>query len=427
LLKHEHFEELCAAASVGQATPEELAELEQHASDCYFCRQAYLDYVSIAAHEFVAAEHSPALSLREAQECLDSELFTRRFFNRAQREGIVFSDQVDRESNLHSIPFSFSPLLSFKSHTRAMIAAALLILTLSTGYLYREGLLNSLRVELESRGVAAPGLAAPDVPLLKRVADLTRANQSLEAELGLVSAKLAEATNQLAASVTDQKSTAQERKRFAYDRDTLEAQLLQVRRELAKSQSIVAGAQQEAEMQRKRAGDLEATAIAAQTELHESTEKLKDESAALDKEGELLAMGHDVSDLMGARNLHILDVVDTDTRGKTRRAFGRIFFTEGRSLVFYAYDFNEAKMQKANYQYQVWAKKEGQNRPVRRLGIFYSDDEAQHRWVFKCDNPNILKDIDSVFVTVGRPDSDPSHPEGARLMHAYLRGVPNHP
>jgi hypothetical protein len=154
---------------------------------------------------------------------------------------------------------------------------------------------------------------------------------------------------------------------------------------------------------------------------------LKEQSAALARERELLAMGRDVTDLMGARNLHILDVVDTDSRGKTRPAFGRIFFTEGKSLVFYAYDLNEAKMQKANLQYQVWAKKEGPNRPVRRLGIFYSDDKSQNRWVFKCDDAKVVKEIDSVFVTLGRPNSDSTRPEGSPLMFAYLHGAPNHP
>ena len=84
-------------------------------------------------------------------------------------------------------------------------------------------------------------------------------------------------------------------------------------------------------------------------------------------------------------------------------------------------------MQKANYQYQVWAKKEGPNRQAQRLGIFYADDKAQRRWVFKCDDAKILREIDSVFVTFGRPDGDPSRPEGSSLMYAYLHGQPNHP
>ena len=172
---------------------------------------------------------------------------------------------------------------------------------------------------------------------------------------------------------------------------------------------------------------MEATLIVQQTKLHDLEDGLKEKAAALDQERQLLSLGHDVTDLMGARNLNIVDVVDTDGRGKARPAFGRIFFTEGKSLIFYAYDLNEVKMQKANYQYQVWAKKEGPDRHAQRLGIFYSDDKAQRRWVFKCDDPKILREIDSVFVTFGRPDGSPTHPEGSSLMYAYLRGQPNHP
>jgi len=47
--------------------------------------------------------------------------------------------------------------------------------------------------------------------------------------------------------------------------------------------------------------------------------------------------------------------------------------------------------------------------------------------VFKCTDPKVLNDIDSVFVTLDSPQGDPSHPHGPNLMYAYLRGQPNHP
>src|SRR5260370_2181084 len=134
-----------------------------------------------------------------------------------------------------------------------------------------------------------------------------------------------------------------------------------------------------------------------------------------------------VTGLRVARNLHIVEVVDTDPGGKSRPAFGRIFFTEDKSLIFYAYDLNEQKMQKANYQYQIWAKKEGPNRRPLRLGLFYSDDKTQRRWMFRYDDPKILREIDSVFVTFERSDNDPSHLAGPSLMYAYLRDLPHHP
>jgi hypothetical protein len=259
------------------------------------------------------------------------------------------------------------------------------------------------------------------------VEKLSAANTTLQRQVDYLTGELHKVNDQLYASEMNLKATARDRRKLASDRVSLEMQSQHLQQELARSEVVAANAIEDAGAQRHHAADLEAKLVGDEMKLRDLQQGLKETSAALDQEHQLLSLGHDVTDLMGARNLHIVDVVDTDSRGKTRPAFGRIFFTEGKSLIFYAYDLNEAKMQKANYQYQVWAKKEGPNRQARRLGIFYSDDKAQRRWVFKCDDAKILQEIDSVFVTFGRPDSDPSHPEGSSLMYAYLRGQPNHP
>jgi hypothetical protein len=419
VLKHEHFEELCAAASIGQATGEELLQLEQHVAECDACHEAYFVYLQVAAKEFVAAKQDPTLSPEDAQECLNSELFTRRFFDRAEREGIVFSPEVDQNIKLPApISFAFSRQPSWQMPALAMAAALLLFLVVSIGH---------QRWKIAPQPPNTPVIAAQVIAGDVRIAELSAANLGLQRQLDRLSAELRTADDRLVASERDLKATSLDRRMLATDRDSLGMQLEQVQRELAKSEAAAANALKEAGAQRQHAGDIEAKLISDQVNLHDIEQDLKDKSAALDQEHQLLSLGHDVTDLMGARNLHIVDVVDTDPRGKSRPVFGRIFFTEGKSLIFYAYDLNEAKMQKANYQYQVWAKKEGQDRQAQRLGIFYSDDRAQRRWVFKCDDPKILREIDSVFVTFGRPDSDPSHPEGSSLMYAYLRGQPNHP
>jgi hypothetical protein len=428
VLRHEHFEEICAAASIGQATAEELVQLEEHASECDGCRQAYSDYLNVAAQQFAAAEQDRTLSPQEAQEFLNSKLFTRRFFNRAEREGIVFSHDVDQEIKLPSSnPFAESRRPFWQTYARPIAAVILIAVMLSTAYSYRRGLFNRSRAPLWSQSSTAPRPETPVVPLDQRIGELTTEKLKLQVQIDRLSGEMRSANDQLIASRTDLKSASLDRQKLSYDRDALEAQLQQVQRELAKSEAVVARAQQEAATQRDHASDVEATLIADQVKIHGLTDELKEKSGALDQERQLLALGHDVTDLMGARNLHIVDVADTDSRGKTRPAFGRIFFTEGKSLIFYAYDLNETKMQKANHQYQVWARKEGQNQQVQRLGMFYSDDTAQRRWVFKCEDPKILREIDSVFVTLGPANSDPSHPDGPSLMYAYLRGQPNHP
>jgi hypothetical protein len=426
VLKHEHFEELCAAASIGQATGEELLELEQHVAECDACRQAYVDYLNVAAHEFVAAKQDPTLSAQEAQECLNSELFTRRFFHRAELEGIVFSSEIDQQIKLPApLPFAFSRPHLRQVTATAMAVAVLLLALVSPGLHWRDSW-NRNRTASEPQPNDVPKTETP-VATADLVAQLSAANAKLQLQVDRLRAELRKTDDQLIASETDLKATSQDRRKLASDRVSLEMQLEQLRQELAKSQVATANVLEEARTQSRRAGDMEATMIGDEVKLQNLDQGLKETSAALDQERQLLGLGRDVTDLMGARNLHIVDVVDTDGRGKARPAFGRIFFTEGKSLIFYAYDLNEAKMQKANYQYQIWAKKEGPNRQAQRLGIFYSDDKAQRRWVFKCDDPKILREIDSVFVTFGRPDSDPSHPEGSSLMYAYLRGQPNHP
>ena len=428
MLKHEHFEELCAAASIGQATGEELLSLEGHIAECDACRQAYLDYLNVAAHEFVAAKQDPTLSPHEAEECLNSELFTRRFFDRAEREGIIFSPEIDLNTKLPApVPFAFSRLPFWQTPTRLMAATLFLAVAVSAAYFYGRDSLNHNRIAAE---VGHGNLAATVLPIMADDPDvekLSAANTTLQRQVDYLTGELHKVNDQLYASEMNLKATARDRRKLASDRVSLEMQSQHLQQELARSEVVAANAIEDAGAQRHHAADLEAKLVGDEMKLRDLQQGLKETSAALDQEHQLLSLGHDVTDLMGARNLHIVDVVDTDSRGKTRPAFGRIFFTEGKSLIFYAYDLNEAKMQKANYQYQVWAKKEGPNRQARRLGIFYSDDKAQRRWVFKCDDAKILQEIDSVFVTFGRPDSDPSHPEGSSLMYAYLRGQPNHP
>ncbi len=422
---HEQYREICAAASIGQATPEELFDLEKHAAECQACQQAYFDYLHLAGAQFAEANEKPLLSSEQAQESLNSELFTRRFFERAEREGIQFSEAVGKEvQQLTPPPRSVTRRAVWRVSVKAIAAALLVGVGLSGGYFY--GKRSEQRVaEATNTFIGSTSNAATGID--QHVAELTATNAKLEVEVGRLKAELAKASESLRATETNLHSTSADRENLVSDHAALEAQLKLVEQALAQSQLLATSAQQEAAKHDARAGELQATLVSNNVKISNLTDELAEKSALLDKERQLLTLGHDVSDLMGARNLHIVDVADTDARGKTRPAFGRVFFTEGKSLVFYAYDLNEAKLEKANFQYRIWAKQEGGDKQVRNLGIFYSDDKTQRRWVFKCNDRKVLSVIDSVFVTLEPTDSDPSHPKGQNLMYAYLRGQPNHP
>ncbi len=145
-----------------------------------------------------------------------------------------------------------------------------------------------------------------------------------------------------------------------------------------------------------------------------------------ERQQKLLATDRDIRDILGARSLHIIDVYDVSSEGEFERAFGRIFYTEGKSLIFYAFDLDQQKGLKQGAVFRAWGQKgEGKETP-RSLGVFYMDDPAQNRWVLKVDDSKALSRVDYVFVT------DSSRKEGARpkgkpLLSAFLTTVPNHP
>src|SRR5437016_3893779 len=320
MLRHEHFEEICAAASVGQATGEELVELEHHASECGRCKQAYFNYLNVAAQQFATAKQDPTISPKAIEECIDSELFIRRFLDRAEREGITFSRDVEKTVKLPAaIPFAFSRTVAWRMP--AAIAATLLFAAFaSSGYFYWRDSLHHAGSRPESQ-LSLLKKPAPVTAADLRIAGLANANLKLQAEVEHLSGELREANDRLVASEADLKATSQDRRSLASNRDALELRLEEVQRELTNSQARVANAEQDAMSQHQRASDLESTLIAEQVKLHDLESGLKEKSVALDQERQLLSLGHDVTDLMGARNLHIVDVVDTDGRGKARPAF----------------------------------------------------------------------------------------------------------
>jgi hypothetical protein len=54
------------------------------------------------------------------------------------------------------------------------------------------------------------------------------------------------------------------------------------------------------------------------------------------------------------------------------------------------------------------------------------DDQKQNRWVLKFEDPRILAEIDSVFVTI-EPQGGSARPTGRKFLYAYLKANRNHP
>jgi hypothetical protein len=141
----------------------------------------------------------------------------------------------------------------------------------------------------------------------------------------------------------------------------------------------------------------------------------------------LIDTGAQARDLIVARNLHIVDVHDTDGDGHAQRAFGRIFYTEGKSLVFYAYDLADPQKVDQQVSFYAWGEKLGREQPVKRLGIFHNEDANEGRWVLTFDDPKVLAQINSVFVTAEEEKQAITRPRGKRILLGFLGNKANHP
>jgi hypothetical protein len=143
----------------------------------------------------------------------------------------------------------------------------------------------------------------------------------------------------------------------------------------------------------------------------------------------MLSAGREIRDIMGARELHIVDVVDRDGKGRVRKAFGRAFYTQGKSLIFYAFDLPAKNTADGKFVYAAWGSNSNNlnSKVSRSLGIFYNDDQNQHRWAMKFGDPKTLQEIDTVFVTLEPSDRPFTAPTGKPILEAYFGTPPNHP
>ena len=160
--------------------------------------------------------------------------------------------------------------------------------------------------------------------------------------------------------------------------------------------------------------------------VNELTGLLHQRDATVDQQQELLADDRDIRELMGARDLYVAEVYDVARTGVTQKPYGRVFYTKGKSLIFYAYDLDQQPDLKIASTFQVWGRRGPDREKSFPLGIFYEDNAAKKRWVLKLDDPRLLAQIDAVFVTV-EPNGGSRKPSGKPLLFAYLGVDPNHP
>ena len=206
--------------------------------------------------------------------------------------------------------------------------------------------------------------------------------------------------------------------------------LVQERSDLG--QSLQAARAQSQELQGKldslehQSSEDKKRATAIEAKVADLNRLLRDREATVDQQEELLAHDRDIRDLMGARDLYVAEVYDVERTGKTKKPYGRVFYTKGKSLIFYAYDLDQEAGVKNASTFQAWGRRGPDRQQALSLGVFYVDNASKKRWVLRFDDPKTLADIDAVFVTV-EPNGGSHKPSNQPLLFAYLHIDPNHP
>ena len=226
-------------------------------------------------------------------------------------------------------------------------------------------------------------------------------------------------SNQLMSGLSSAKASSDEQLRIAsQQRDSLTARIHDLEQAYQGAQAELVNLRAERDRVTLRLASLESeNAILAASS--------RDQERRLRNQEQYLASDRDIRELMGARQLYMADVFDVSSDSRTRKPYGRVFYTKSKSLIFYAFDLDRQPGVK-NVTFQAWGRNESSQRTPVNLGILYHDSEQNRRWFLRFEDPQQLAEIDAIFVTV-EPHGGSKKPTGKPFLYASLRREPNHP
>ena len=433
---HDEFLELCAVSTSGQITDEEQNRLKLHLEICPACREALREY------EAVITDAIPAIGAEQPSHIDPGPRWSqskaeKAFFDRIAKEE---EQQTGAGVTKRGVLSAFRQLLPIDAestwrHVWTLYAAGILLFITLCVSTYWVGVQHGTNVA-KSALSGPPTQSKPEaesatfleeqlsdaahereiarfqvVERDKAIAELRRQLQQQSAEI----TRMKEAGERLQAALQNDQKGKQD---FAQQQAQISEKL-----EAAQAESRMLQQQVDSLTQQSTTENTQANALSAKVE--DLTRLLQEREAALNQEDELLAHDRDIREVIGARNLYIAEVYDTDEKGATRKPYGRLFYTKEKSLIFYAYDLDQQDT-KHGQTFQAWGRRGPDWKQAVNLGIFYEDNASKKRWVLKAEDPKTLAQIDAVFVTL-EPYGGSNQPSGRPFLFAYLNRAPNHP
>ena len=437
---HDEFLELCAASTSGQLSEAEQIRLQEHLTVCPECREALREYQSVVDDTMpaIGAEQLSDESSRiDPGPSWSQSRAEKAFFKRLAQEESQKSDGAERKDGM-TVAFRrvlpIAPESTWRHVWMLYAAGILLFITLRlsaywVGVLHGSGVAKATPPITTTQDKLALAItSSPEEQLSnaahereiaraqieqrdKALADLRHRLELQATEISRMTQAQGQLESRLRSEETDKQDLIQQRAEAGQKSESAQAESLALQRQ-------VASLTQQSANETAQAKALGAT-------VDDLTHLLQDREASLGRDEELLSHDRDIRELIGARDLYIAEVYDVGDNGATRKPYGRVFYTKGKSLIFYAYDLEQQETKRAKV-FQAWGRRELDRQVALDLGIFYEDSGSGKRWVMKCADPQRLAQIDAVFVTV-EPSGGSHKPSSGPLLFAYLKVNPNHP
>jgi hypothetical protein len=434
---HDEFLELCAASTSGELTDDEQKRLREHLAICASCREALQQYESIVSDVIpaIAAGEEPehvqtAGTWSQEQE----EQVEKALFDRLAREGKHPPEETGKRNGSSIFPHRILPFSSESTWRNVwmLYAAGILLFCALSFFAYRVGMHRATDVAKRPQPQATKQEAAP-TSLEEQLSDAGHDHVVVNGEIAQRDKMIADLHRQLtrqSVEINEMRAAQNQLESKLRAGDTSRQDLSQEKNELTEkmesAQSNSRSLQERLDSLAQQSAQDAAHAKASEANVNDLTRELQEQRGAVEQRDELLAHDRDIRELMGARDLYIAEIYDVAGTGETKKPYGRVFYTRGKSLIFYAYDLDQQTELKRVSTFQAWGRRGPDRQQAVNLGVFYEDNATKKRWILKCDDPKTLGQIDAVFVTV-EPNGGSHKPSSKPLLFAYLKVNPNHP
>lgn len=420
------FEELCCSFALGDLSANEMVFMREHQKQCQQCQKLVSEFERIMFFDLPAAAVLRNENLEtEVAESVEERKLLARVLERAKENIDRNRDQAPGRSQ-DSSPLSIPWRERARHRARPILAptgwaVAALLLFGMFGWNRR----TAHRVQPQVASVTAPQEAPNGAELQDRalraeiardeatirlresearahhaltaLAQITEQYRNLDSTYAELKNLLTQEEAQLSQRTSELELTRNNLQQEVTARDSLQGQLSQVLAQLEKRRAEVAHAQ----------------------------EVVDSEPITLPLD-EKAVYASEAKDILGARDLHIVDVYDVDNNGKSARTYGRIYYVNHHLLVFYAFDLARSEKSRVAVAFQAWGFRQPHSTTAESLGLFYLDNASLNRWTLRVSDPQVLSRIDTLFVTV-EPPGGSRFPKGRRLLLASLAGPANHP